>query len=228
MACPVPVPAAPMSHTVLLVDDHPMTRAGLRQVVESALGLTACGEASRLAEALAAVERLRPDLVVADVELGRESGLDLAKQLQMWDAAPPVLMVSMHAPQLYASRALAAGARGYLCKDSDESEILRAIRTVLRGGVYLGRGVDVEAPMAFPDLSDRETEVFLLLGRGYAPRHIAETLGLSVSTVEAHRERLKLKLGVPDSAHLVRYAVAWAVDHARGVGLRDVAVGAED
>ena len=214
----------PRSHTVLVVDDHPMTRAGLRHVIDAAVGLSVCAEAGGLAEALASVRRCQPDLVVADVELGRESGLDLVKQLQVWDAAPPVLMVSMHDPELYARRALGAGARGYLCKDSSGTDIVRAIRTVLRGGIYVASCLDVDVLSNLYDLSDREMDVFLLLGRGYAPRHIAQSLGLSVSTVEAHRERLKLKLGVSNSALLLRYAVAWTLDRARSAALPPVLV----
>ncbi len=210
------------SYTVLVIDDHPMTRAGLRHVIDAAMGLSVCAEAGGLAEGLAAVQRHRPDVVVVDVELGCESGLDLVKQLHVWDASPPVLMVSMHDPDLYARRALAAGARGYLRKDSSGADIVRALRALLRDEVSLPPGVDPDLPTDLPDLSDRELDVFLLLGQGYAPRHIAQALGLSVSTVEAHRERLKLKLGVSNSALLLRYAVAWTLDHARGTALSPV------
>lgn len=200
-------------HTVLLVDDHPMTRAGLRSVIDAAPDLRVCGEAGGLAGALAAVDRLSPDLVLTDLGLERESGLDLAKQLRVWDPRPAVLVMSMHEPELYEARALGAGARGYLAKTGDSEEVLRAIRVVLRGGIYRSGG---RPRRALPDdlvgLSDREVEVFLLISRGYAPRHIAGALGVSVSTVEAHRERLKQKLGIPDSASLLQFAVSWALD----------------
>jgi DNA-binding NarL/FixJ family response regulator len=218
------LPEASPVHSVLLVDDHPVTRLGLRFAFEREPDFEVCAEAADACTALDALARQVPALVVTDLALDGRSGLELVKQVRAHYPAVPVLVFSMHEARLYARRALDAGARGYVTKNGQHEEVIRAAREVLRGGVYLGEGVaswpsspaDAGADAggtSMAALTDREFEVFVLLGQGYAPRHIAAVLCLSVSTVEAYRERLKAKLGLADAALLVRYAVRWMRDH---------------
>ncbi len=216
---------APPSHTdparTVLVDDHALVRRGLRQLFEREPDFTVCGDAATETEAFDLVEALAPDLLVTDMTLEGRSGLDLIQRVHRYHPALPVLVVSMHEEDLYAHRAFAAGARGYVMKRSADGEVLRAARAVRDGSVYtggtvrsdpgpelrLGNGRD---PLAA--LTDREFEVFLLVGRGFTPRYIAEQLALSVSTVEVYRERLKEKLDLASSPLLLRYAVRWCKD----------------
>ena len=204
------------SRTIYLVDDHPLTRAGLRLTLEGGLGARVCGEAAGVEEAAAGIGRLArrdaaPALVVVDITLAGGSGLDLVRRLGA--GGPPTLVVTMHDPEVYAARAREAGASGFVAKSSDDGELLRAARAVLDGRTHFP-DVGGDAPPAggVDALSDRELEVFELLGKGYAPRHIAEALALSVSTVEAYRQRVCWKLGVPSSSLLARHAVAWALE----------------
>ena len=207
-----------MTHpTIYLVDDHPLTRAGLRLALEGGLGARVCGEASGVDEAAVAVGRLEsqgaaPDLVIVDITLAGASGLDLVRRLRSM-GGPPTLVVSMHDPDVYAARAEEAGASGFVAKSADDGELLRAARAVLSGRTHFPVGAS-EAPPGggVGALSDRELEVYELLGQGYAPRHIAEALGLSVSTVEAYRRRVCWKLGVSSSALLARHAVAHVLE----------------
>ena len=210
--------------SVFIVDDHPLTRAGLRLALEGRLGARVCGEASGASEAVAAIGRLahgggRPDLVVADVTLADGNGLGLVRALRE-SGGPPCLVVSMHDPAVYAARALEAGAAGFVAKSADDAELLRAARAVLGGRSHFpGPAADPvgpSRPVGVEGLSDRELEVFELMGRGYAPRHVSEALGLSVSTVEEYRRRMCLKLGVPSSSLLARHAVAWALERSAG------------
>lgn len=210
-----------MFHRIFLVDDHPVVRHGLRLLFEQEPDLRVCGEAAEVPAALEAIAHLAPDLVVTDLMLDGGSGLDLVRALRKSRVA--VLIFSMHDEALYAERALCAGAHGYVMKCCSEGEVVRAAREVLAGRIYVSDGLRHTRPNfgawpsrpAPPDtLTDRELEVFLLIGQGYAPRHIAEKLNLSPSTVEVYRERLKEKLDLESSPLLIRYAVSWCRDHA--------------
>jgi DNA-binding NarL/FixJ family response regulator len=212
-----------MPARIVLVDDHPVFRWGLRQLFEREPDLTVCAEADTLDAGFQAVERLAPDLLVTDLTLEGRGGLELTEQVRRYCSAVSVLVVSMHDEALFAARALAAGALGYVMKGQADREAVPAARAILAGKMYWGAEgrQALEGRNVVPDhierdpvssLSDREFEVFLLLGQGYAPRHIAEDLCLSVSTVEAYRERMKEKLGVPSSPLLLRYAVRWCKD----------------
>lgn len=213
-------PAAPDEiRRVVLVDDHAVVRRGMRQLFEAEADFEVGGEAGDVNEAFRLVESCAPDLVVSDLTLEGRDGLELTKQLHTHYPELPVLIVSMHDELLYARRALAAGARGYVMKRQAEGEIVHAAREVLAGNLCVSEAVrqqmkaaTAEAPLEA--LTDREVEVFMLIGEGYAPRHVAERLSLSVSTVEVYRERLKEKLGLESAAVLVRYAVRWCRDHA--------------
>lgn len=215
---------------IFLVDDHPIVRRGLRQLIEREPQFTVCGEADNAADALLAIGELQPDLVVTDLALEGRSGLELIKQLRAHHPDLPILVVSMYDERLYAERVIAAGAQGYVMKRQTDELVVRAAREVLAGRLFASEEIlehlevlalERDVPEATQPsgvsplemLTDRELEVFLLIGQGYAPRHIADTLSLSVSTIEVYRERLKDKLGLDTSALLTRFAVSWCRDH---------------
>jgi DNA-binding NarL/FixJ family response regulator len=206
---------------IVLVDKHPVFRHGLMQLINQQTDLVACGEADDAHTALALIVNLKPDLAVVDLALKKSLGIELIKDLKVQHSSLPVLVLSMHEESLYTERALRAGARGYIMKDEPGEEILLAIRRVLNGRIYLSHdmgtkllsplvngGVDVShSPV--DRLSDRELEVFQLLGKAYETRQIAETLRVSVKTVESYREHIKVKLNLENSTQLIRKAVEW-------------------
>ena len=212
-----------MTTRVYIVDDHPIVRRGLCQIFEREPDFCICGEADSVAQALLALPDLAPDLIVSDLSLEGRSGLELTRQIATYHPNLPVLIVSMHDEQLYAQRALAAGARGYIMKRCTDNELIQAAREVLAGRIYVSEGIRQQmetscplngsSPNTLAALADRELEVFRLIGQGFAPRHIAEQLNLSVSTIEVYRERIKQKLDLKSSPLLVRYAVRWYKDH---------------
>lgn len=210
-----------MSHTIYIVEDHAVTRMGMVQLFDSEPTLSVCGEASSAPAALGEIEQLQPDLVVVDLSLEDSSGLELIKQISERWAHIPVLVISTHEEMVYAERVLQAGARGYVMKRESPGLLIEAVQTVLKGRRYLsapvtdmliGRVVGGGAPSS-PDelgaLTDREMEVFELLGRGFTRSAIAEKLSLSPKTVDTYRERLKEKLGAPTTAKLVQRATLW-------------------
>jgi DNA-binding NarL/FixJ family response regulator len=206
---------------ILIVDDHPMMREGLAQLIEHEADLSVCCQADNAAQALRAIAAQRPDLVVVDISLPDRSGLELIKDLQTLDPRLPTLVLSMHDETLYAERVLRAGGRGYIMKQEGGKKLMEAIRQVLNGQIYVsekmsakilelfsGRGGEA-AHSPLERLSDREFEVFQLLGQGHGTRQIAERLHLSVKTVEVHRANLKKKLELKSGAEVVRYAIRW-------------------
>ena len=210
-------------HRVVLVDDHAVLRWGLRQLFEAEPDFAVCAEAATVDEGFQAVERAGPDLLVTDLTLEGRGGLELAGRVRRYHPALPILVVSMHDEALFAERALAAGAHGYVMKQRAERDAIPAARAALAGQTFVEGAVRAASacsrgPGGGPGddpvaaLSDREFEVFLLIGQGYAPRYIAEALCLSVSTVEAYRERMKEKLGLESSPMLLRFAVRWCKD----------------
>jgi DNA-binding NarL/FixJ family response regulator len=206
---------------VLLVDDHPVVREGLARVIEQAEDLTVCGEAENSLAALQAAQTLAPDMAIVDVTLNGANGFELVKDLKVHLPHLPILMLSMHDESLYAERALQMGAQGYVMKQEPPQILLKAIRQVLRGDVYLSASMTgqvlrhitsgEESPPRSPVglLSNREFEVFEKIGQVYSTKQIAEILHLSVKTVETHREHIKQKLNLKDSSSLVRFAVQW-------------------
>lgn len=204
---------------VVLVDDHAIVRRGLRQILDTEPDFHVCAEAATESEAFDLVETLAPGLLVTDLTLEGRSGLDLVKRVHRYHPGVPILVVSMHEAELYADRALAAGARGYVMKRRSEEEVVRAARAVRDGQTYVGGGTVSGAAEPLPSdgplaaLTDREMEVFFLMGQGYSPRHVADQLSLSVSTVEVYRERIKEKLNVASSPLLLRYAIQWCKDN---------------
>ena len=216
------VPSTLRKQRVLLVDDHATVREGFTELINHSPDLQVCGEAKTAAEAMDAVARLKPNVAVVDLSLQGGSGLDLIKNLKALHPRLPMLVVSMHEEQLYAARALQAGALGYVMKREAFKTVLTAIRTVLRGAVFLSRNVreqllhqmvgGVPRPQCtgVAQLSDRELEVFELIGEGRTTRQIAGKFHLSVSTVDTHRAHIKEKLNLSNPAELMRAAVEWA------------------
>lgn len=207
---------------ILIVDDHPVVRMGLQEMINQEPNLEVCGLAESASEALAILDREGPDLVVVDLSLPDRNGLELIKQIRSTSGSSPTILVnSMHSEKLFAQRALKAGAQGYIGKDEDTDELLVAIRKVLEGGIYLSEemtqhllqvtaGSDpAPAGSGVDALSDRELEVFGLLGRASTTREIAKKLNLSVKTIETHRENIKTKLGLRNNNELIQRAVEW-------------------
>jgi DNA-binding NarL/FixJ family response regulator len=214
-------PGLPASKAILIVDDHPMLRRGLATLIESESDLVVCGEVASCAAALDAIREHSPDLVMVDLSLDGCDGLDLIKQMKTRNPEIPVLVLSMYDEALYAERALRAGARGYVTKQQLDDTVLVAIRCLLGGEMYLSsklerqlaakclgaRTVIAESPLQA--LSDRELQVFRLIGQGRSTRQIAATLHLSIKTVESHREHIKQKLRLESATELSHRAIRW-------------------
>ena len=215
-------------HRILLVDDHPVVRQGLAQFLHQTPDLRVCGEADDSRKALLAIKQLSPDLVIIDLSLEGMSGLDLIEEINTLQPKLPLLVLSMHDETLYAERALQAGASGYVMKDKPVEEVLTAIRKLLAGEVHLsdqmsarvlrklvsGSAQTVDSPAG--KLSNRELQVFELIGHGYGTRNIAAKLHLSVKTIDTHRENIKRKLNLGDSVELHQHAFLWAHRAAKG------------
>jgi DNA-binding NarL/FixJ family response regulator len=206
---------------VLIVDDHPIVRQGLRRMIEPEPDLVVCGEVQTEREARAAIRALAPDVVIVDISLGQGDGLELVRDVHAQRPELPMLVLSMHDELIYAERLLAAGASGYIMKQAASDQLLIALRQVLAGGTYLseslagnlgriegfaGAGVGADP---IDRLSNRELQVLSLIGRGMSSREAAEALGLSVKTVETHRQSLKRKLNLATNAQLLQYAINW-------------------
>jgi len=204
---------------VFVVDDHPVVRDGLRGVIEQQPDLMVCGEAAEAAEALASIPSASPNLVLVDLSLAHSSGLDLLKDLVVQHPAIAVIVLSMHDEMIYADRVLRAGARGYLMKAESSQSLLTAIRRVLAGKVFvsddvmtsiaakLGKNKSDVSPVK--RLSDRELQVFELMGQGMSTSDIAKQMHLSMKTVQAYVARAKEKFGVPSLKELLREAFRW-------------------
>lgn len=219
---PTPTPApAQTRRRVLLVDDHPMMRAGLAHLIERQPDLTVCGEAANPVEAITVLPAANPEIVLADLTMPGRSGLEFVKDVLALTPTLPILIVSMHDEAVFAERALRAGARGYIMKEAGGEAVVAAIRQILRGEIYVSaamstrilEGLSSKKPRGsaspIEKLSDREFEVFQLIGQGKSTRDIATQLHLSTKTVDVHRSHLKEKLELKDSTSLIRYAVRW-------------------
>jgi len=214
--------AASPKKQILIVDDHPMMRQGLAQLIGLEPDLAVCGEAENAGGALGAIGALKPDLVLADISLPGKNGLELIKDFQTIQPGLPVLVISMHDESLYAERVLRAGGRGYIMKQEGGKKLMQAIRQVLDGKIYVSEKMSANILEIFSGrragaessplerLTDREFEIFQLIGQGQRTRDIAEKLHLSVKTVDAHRANIKSKLKLNSATELVRYAVRWA------------------
>jgi DNA-binding NarL/FixJ family response regulator len=216
---------------VFIVDDHPLVREWLSNLVNGQMDLAVCGEAEDAARALAGIGQARPQIAVVDLALKSGSGLELVKDIKLHHPGVGVIVLSMHDESLYAERALRAGARGYVMKRETTKKILAAIRCVLEGGVYVSEGFAATiaeklvsgAPLkpgtaSVPAelLSDRELEVFVLLGKGRSTPQIAEMLGISPKTVQAYCARIKEKLGLSNATELLRAALRFEESNSVG------------
>ncbi|HEY2587523.1 MAG TPA: response regulator transcription factor [Tepidisphaeraceae bacterium] len=221
-----PQPASPAApgdagkRRVFVVDDHPIVRQGLVQLINSEPDLTVTGQGEDAYEALRAIKQEKPDLCLVDVSLKNSDGIELLKELKAQDPDLAVLILSMHDESLYAERALRAGARGYIMKQEAPEVLLSAIRKVLGGEIYVsakmgatllqrmvGGSKKASGELPMDRLTDREMAVFRMIGDGLSVKEIADKLFLSVKTVEAHREHIKEKLNLKSSAELLRFAI---------------------
>lgn len=221
--------STPGQQRILIVDDHPIFRKGIAMLLEHEQDIVICGEAETAAQAMGLVERHEFELVIADISLKDINGIELVKSLKALRPHLPVLVLSMHDESLYAERALRAGARGYLMKQAPPDQVVTAIRQVLRGELYLSTaanllmlnsfvtGRDNSGKSSVEKLSDRELEIFELLGQGRGTSMIAHDLRLSVKTIEAHRSHIKTKLGISTAPELVRAAVEWVTRRTSGI-----------
>ena len=208
---------------VLLVDDHPLMRQGMAAIINEEPDLTVCGEAEDSVTALKLIGQIQPDLAIVDITLKDAYGIELVKQLKDRESHIPVLVLSMHDESMYGERAIRAGAKGYLNKQEASKKVITAIRTILGGDIFVsdkmkaamlqkmagGHRPEGQAPTDV--LSDRELEVFQLLGQGQTVRQIAEMLFVSPKTVEAHREHIKEKMNFKTSSELLRFAIQFTM-----------------
>jgi DNA-binding NarL/FixJ family response regulator len=206
---------------VLIVDDHPIVRQGLRRIMENEEDLMVCGEAETVCDANVAIRELHPDVVVADLSLKQGDGIELVRDVRAHFPKLPILVLSMHDEVIYAERILSAGANGYIMKQAASEQFLVSLRRVLDGGIYVSEAVGnsmikkVAAGGAYMSgnpvdrLSTRELQILNMIGKGMSTRETAQSLNLSIKTVESHRQRVKRKLNLSTGAQLVQYAVNW-------------------
>lgn len=213
---------------IIIVDDHPMMRKGLASTLETEPGFEISAQLERAEDAIDRVEKVKPDLIIVDISLPGMNGIELVKNLHFQYPDLKVLVVSRHEESLYAERALRAGAKGYVMKFESSDVLLKAVRKVLNGGIHVseeiseklllsamtGKSTGLESPVEL--LSDRELEVFELIGRGKSSKEIAEQLHLAVKTIETYRSRIKEKLDLKNSTELVFHAVKWVESDGEG------------
>ncbi len=207
--------------TVFVVDDHPLLRQGLALLINREADLAVCGEAEEASAAMKAIASVMPDILIADISLNGPDGLDLLKNLRVLYPDLPVLILSMHDESIYAERALRARANGYIMKQEATEKVLVAVRRILDGEIYLSdrmankllqqymRGNTARIDSRLAALSDRELEVFRMIGEGLGTRRIAETLHLSMKTVESYQAHLKEKLSLRTGRELMQHAIQW-------------------
>ncbi len=208
--------------SILIVDDHPLVRAGFAQLIGDTPDLKVCGEAGDMASALQLLDSITPDLAIIDLSLAGGSGLDLIEHIKARNSEILMLVASMHDESLYAERVLAAGARGYLNKQEAQEKIIPAIRQVLNGKVYLSERMTerilnnmvsgTDDKHGINSLSNRELQVFEMIGQGVAPGKMAKQLNLSVKTIETHQAHIKKKLGLTSAHKLTHRAIRWVLE----------------
>lgn len=203
-------------YKVLIVDDHPIVRQGLRAMIDVEPDLSIVGEAETEKEARAQIRALQPDVVVVDLSLEHGDGINLVRDVHAHHPEIALLVLSMHDESIYAERLLAVGASGYIMKQAAADQLITALRCVLQGDTYLSAGVrraleerKQVATSDAPKLSARELQVLGMIGRGVSSRDIAQALSLSVKTIESHRLSIKRKLNLTTNAQLVQYAIKW-------------------
>jgi len=206
---------------ILLVDDHPIVRQGIEMVISQEADMTVCGEAETASDALAAIDRTGPHVAIVDLSLRESSGLELIKDIRIRFPSLHVLVLSMRDEAFYAERVLRAGAKGYIKKEEGTERIIDGIRKVLAGEIYVSErlasrmiskwaagGTDPNGPLV-QNLTDRELEVFEMIGAGLTTREIAEKLHLSIKTIDSHREHIKEKLQLGNATELLKHAIQW-------------------
>jgi DNA-binding NarL/FixJ family response regulator len=208
--------------SILIVDDHPIVRQGLENLLSQEKSMEVCAQAEDAYKAMKAIRELKPDIIVVDISLQDKSGLELIKDIHVQYPDMPILALSMHDENLYAERVLRAGAKGYVMKQQAAEKVIDAIKSIMNGQIYVSEkiaakmmrklvGVKSDMGLSMTDrLSDRELEVFLLIGKGYGTRQISEKLHLSIKTIESYRAHIKEKLNLADATELLQYAIQWA------------------
>jgi len=225
MRTPAAPPPGPLSkknaRRILIVDDHPIVRQGLRRLMENEEDLSVCGEVETARDARIAIKELNPDAVIVDISLKQGDGIELVRDVRAHYATLPMLVLSMHDEAIYAERMLSAGANGYIMKQAASEQFLASLRRVLDGGIYVSEAVGSNMIQKFASggsyisanpidrLSNRELQILHMIGKGMSTRETANSLNLSVKTVESHRQRIKRKLNLNTGAQLVQYAVNW-------------------
>jgi DNA-binding NarL/FixJ family response regulator len=217
-------PPVAIKKRILVVDDHPIVRQGLALLLNREPDLVVCGEAEEAAGAMHVLASSRPDVLIVDISLSGPDGLDLLKNIRASHPALPVLILSMHDESVYAERALRAGANGYIMKQEATDKVLDALRRILAGEIYVSdhiankllkhyiTGSGTLRNSSISDLSDRELEVFRLIGEGHGTRQIAEELHLSVKTVESYQAHIKEKLALRSARELMQRAIQWSMN----------------
>jgi len=212
---------------ILIVDDHPVVRDGLASIINHQRDMNVCGEAEEANDAMNAIAESNPDLVIVDISLKCSDGIELTKSIKAKYPKLSIIVFSIHDESVYAERSLLAGAKGYLMKDAVSENIIKAIRTVLSGEIYVSSTIlkqfmhqiagdktgDTNTPIE--NLSNREFEIFRLIGQGYKSSQIASQLHLSAKTIETYRSRVKLKLNLSNAAELLQYSIKWSMSQDR-------------
>ncbi len=208
-------------HRIMIVEDHPVFRMGLRELINQEGDLVVCGEAEDAGQASKEIRRLEPGMVIVDISLKGRDGIDLIREVRSNNKDLPILVLSMHDESRFAERSLLAGAKGYIMKRETSSSVVEAIRCVLRGQIYLSEKIKGEILSRFVGgahtynktpvdrLTDRELEVYRLIGRGLSTNDIAEKISLSTKTIGTYRERIKEKLNLKHASELIRHAMLW-------------------
>ena len=206
---------------VLIVDDHPIVRQGLRRVMENEDDLVVCGEAESARDARTAIKELHPDVVIADISLKQGDGIELVRDVRAHHPTLPILVLSMHDETIYAERMLSAGANGYIMKQAASDQFLASVRRVLDGGIYVSEAVGTNMIQKFAAggayisanpidrLSNRELQILHMIGKGMSTRETAQSLNLSIKTIESHRAHIKEKLNLKNATELVQHAIQW-------------------
>jgi DNA-binding NarL/FixJ family response regulator len=210
---------------ILIVDDHPLLRQGIKRVLEKEKDLVICGEASSANEAMDIINRDKPDIAIIDITLtGNVNGIELIRSIK--DRFPEIysLVLSMHSESIYAERAIKSGARGYIMKEDASKNIISAVRSVLNDELYLSSELSKkllekfihktkDSSLSIETLSNREFEIYQLIGNGFSTKEIAYKLSLSIYTIESHKKNIKEKLSIKDSSELTRNAIQWVIMH---------------
>ena len=223
------LPALSIKTRVFIVDDHPLLRKGLGELINQQSDMIICGEADDAPEGLKAISTVRPDLVIVDISLKSQNGIELIKNIKAFDSSIQILVLSMHDEAIYALRVLKAGAKAYVMKQEVVEKVMEAIRRIRTGKVFVSErvaaqmlsqvvdGGDPSRESPVDTLSDRELEIVTMIGSGIATREIAKRLGISIKTVESHRAHIKEKLNLVNATQLVQWCVRW-VEQNKGGG----------